>query len=386
KFEIVIYPSDADPGNYGSETLWMAKDVGFVKGKTDGNAYGYIFTGKGMTRQLLSYNIYKSLELTTDQKAIKDIYSKAEGFIADERLDDLMGLYSDSYISECVDKEALHNSWQNIFDAHNDISFFMSPGEMLINDGRAQVTIELLATGVHQDSGQRWWNWERYADFFIKENGTWENYGDQLDFSPAWANVFVGKDSDSEYLVIDMDIADCDGEYITSPDNIASLTITGPPGTSIDSDLKKSWLDDGSWRGFRKVEDVVNGTNGFYTFTLEDVNGNKWFFTDYLNLDLAQPLRAPELISPDDGAVDISPGEVTLTWNPVDDGDYSWVDFINIIEARNESANQVVVTCPASTTCSWRVLARRFDIYGPWNGDYDYESTSNWRSFSTSAQ
>ena len=391
KFEIVIYPSDADPDNYGSETLWLAKGVGFVKGKTDGNAYGYIFTGNGVNRQLLSYTICKSSDLTTDQKAIKDIYNRAEGFIAEESIDDLMGLYSSSYISECVNKESLRSIWQNVFDEHTNILFFMSPGEIVINDNRAQVTIELLATGVHQESGQRWWNWERYAAFFIKENGTWKNYGDQLDFSPAWANVFVGKDSDNEYLVIDMDITDCDGEYITSPDNIASLTITGPPGTSIDSDLKKNWLDDGSWRGFRKVEDVTNGTNGFYTFTLEDVNGNKWFLTDYLNLDLAQHLRAPELISPDDGAVDISPGEVTLTWNPVDDVNYSLVDFINIIESRNESANQVVVTCPASTTCGWRVQAKRLEIYGRrnedwWNGDYDYESTSNWRSFSTSAQ
>ena len=386
KFEIVIYPSDDDPDNYGSETLWLAKDVGFVEGKTDGNAYGYIFTGNGMDRQLLSYNTSKLSELTTDQKAIKEIYNEAEGFIADERLDDLMGLFSDSYISGCVDKEALHANWQKVFDEYADISFFMSPGEILINSNSAQVTIELLATGVHQESGQRWWNWERYTDFFIKENGAWKNYGDQLDFSPAWSNVFVGRDSDREYLVIDMDVFDCNGEYITSPDNIASLTITGPPGTSIDPDLKQNWLDDGSWRGFRKVEDITNGTNGFYTFTLEDINGKKWLFTDYLNLDLAQPLRAPELISPDDGAVGIPPGEVTLTWNSVDNSDYSWVEFINIPEARNESANQVVATCPASTTCCWRVLARRFDIYGPWNSDYDYESTSDWWSFSTSVQ
>jgi hypothetical protein len=386
KFEIVIYPSNDDPNNYGSETLWLAKDVGFVKGKTDGNARGYIFTGNGVTRRLLSYNISKSSELTMDQKTIKDIYRKAEGFIADERLDDLMGLFSDSYISECVDKEAFHNNWQKMFDEHTDISFFMSPGEILINDSSAQVTIELLATGVHQESGQRWWDWKRYADFFIKENGVWKNHGDQLDFSPTWANVFVGRDSDNEYLVIDMDIADCDGEYITTPDNIASLTITGPPGISIDTDLKQNWLDDGSWRGFRKAENITNGTNGFYTFTLEDVNGKKWFFTDYLNLDLAQTLRTPELISPDDGVVDIAPGEVTLVWNPVDNSDYFWVDFMNISEARNESATQVVATCPANITCGWRVRARRFDIYGPWNGDYDYESTSHWRSFSTSAQ
>ena len=368
KFEIVIYPSDADPDNYGSETLWLAKGVGFVKGKTDGNAYGYIFTGNGVNRQLLSYTICKSSDLTTDQKAIKDIYNRAEGFIAEESIDDLMGLYSSSYISECVNKESLRSIWQNVFDEHTNILFFMSPGEIVINDNRAQVTIELLETGMHQESGQRWWNWERYAAFFIKENGVWKNYGDQLDFIPSGANVFVRSLPGGESFVIDLDIMDCNGQYITSPDNIAFLTIDGPPETII------------------SAEGITNGTNGFYTFTLEDINGKIWQFTDYLDLDLAQPLSPSELISPDDGAVNILPGEVSLSWNPVDNSDYYWVDFINISEARQESSTKVIATCPADTTFEWRVVARHYDLYGLLNGDHDYESTSHWRSFSTSAQ
>ena len=367
KFEIAIYPYNDEPDNYGTETVWLGDGVGFVKGETHENAYGYIFTRNGMTRKLLSYHVHKSSELTYDQKAIKDIYSKAEGFIAEESIDDLMGLYSSSYISECVNKENLRYVWQNVFDEHTNILFFMSPGEIVINENRAQVAVEILSTGIHEETEQRWWNWERYAAFFIKENGVWKNYGDQLDFIPAGANVFVLKVPDGESFVIDLDIMDCNGEYI-SPDNIAFLTIDGPPETII------------------SAEGITNGTNGFYTFTLEDTNGNIWQSTDYLDLDLAQPLTPPELISPDDGAVNISPGEVSLSWDPVGNSDYYWVDFINISEARQENSTKVIATCPADTTFEWRVVARHYDLYGWLNGDYDYESISGWWSFTTAAQ
>jgi len=165
-----------------------------------------------------------------------------------------------------------------------------------------------------------------------------------------------------------LDFLDCNGEYITAPDNIAFLTIDGPPETIISAD------------------GITNGTNGFYTFTLEDTNGNIWQSTDYLDLDLAQPLNPPELTSPDDGAVNISPGEVSLIWNTVDNSDYYWVDFTDISDARQESPTEVIATCPADTTFEWGVIARHWDIYGPWDGDYDYESISDWWSFTTAAQ
>ena len=368
KFEIIIYPYNDQPDNYGAEIVWLGDGVGFVKGETHENAYGYIFTRNGMTRRLLSYNIHKPSEFTVDQRAIKDIYTKAEGFIAEERIDELMGLYSSSYISECLNKEGLRNIWQNVFDEHTDLLFLMSPGEIVINENKAQVTLELLSTGIHEDSGQRWWNWERYADFFIKEAGAWKNYGDQLDFIPSGANVFLRRVPNGESFVIDLDFLDCNGEYITAPDNIAFLTIDGPPETIISAD------------------GITNGTNGFYTFTLEDTNGNIWQSTDYLDLDLAQPLNPPELTSPDDGAVNISPGEVSLIWNTVDNSDYYWVDFTDISDARQESPTEVIATCPADTTFEWGVIARHWDIYGPWDGDYDYESISDWWSFTTAAQ
>jgi len=35
KFEIIIYPYNDQPDNYGAEILWLGDGVGFVKGKTD---------------------------------------------------------------------------------------------------------------------------------------------------------------------------------------------------------------------------------------------------------------------------------------------------------------------------------------------------------------
>lgn len=368
KFEIVIYPYHDTPDNYGSETVWLGKDAGFVKGKTDKDAYQYIFTRNGTIRRLLSYHVHKSSELTEDQRAIKDTYHKAECFIAEKNIDGLMDLYSSSYVSECMDKEGLRSMWENVFDEHIDALFFMSPGEIVIHEKKAEVTVEFLATGMSKEGEQRWWNWERYAAFFIKENDVWKNYGDQLDFIPSGANVFLRSVPDGEYFVIDLDFRDCNGEYISLPEKIAFFTIDGPPETIISAD------------------GITNGTNGFYIFTLEDVNGKIWQFTDYLDLDLPQPLSIPEHISPDDGAVDIPPGEVSLSWNPVDNSDYYWVDFSNISEARQESSTEVIATCPADTSFAWSILARHWDIYGLWNGDYDYESVSDWWSFATAAQ
>ncbi|MEA3360007.1 MAG: dockerin type I repeat-containing protein [Thermodesulfobacteriota bacterium] len=386
KFKLHFYPSAGNPGNYGSETLYLAKGVGFVKGQTDEiNGYTdfyYIFTRKGKTRRLLSYHVTKPSDLTVDQHAIKDMYKDSEKYFANENIDNYASALSDNYYDECRNKVTRRAKTEDIFNNNSNIMLFRSPGEIVVNGDKASTIGEWLISGINDSSGKRWWNWGRDRDDFIKESSEWKGYGDQLQIAPSWKSVYIRKDQAGESLAIAMDIKDCQGEYIASTDDIKSLTITGPPGTSIDPDLKKNWIQETGWQGFWRGDGIANATNGFYTFTLEDVIGNMWVFTDYLDLDLAQPLDNPNLVSPINNE-SIAAGDVTLDWDPVDRATIYRVE-LSTMPSIYTSDTETVVNLPEGSH-SWRVRARRHDLYGWWTGDYDYESSSDWENFSVSS-
>jgi len=386
KFKIHFCPSAGNPGDYDSETLWLAKGVGFVKGRTD-EISGYagiwsVFTGEGKTRQLLSYHVTKPSDLTNDQQAIKDMYKDSEKYFADEDIDNWAGAVSDNYYDECRDKATRRAEIEDMFNNNSDIMLFRSPGEIVINGDKASAIGEYLLSGTNDSSCERWWRWGRERRNCIKENGEWKVYGDQLQFAPSWKNVYIRKDQAGESLAIGMYIRDCQGEYIASTNDIKSLTITGPPGTSIDPDLKKNWLQETGWQGFWRGDDRADATNGFYTFTLEDVIGNMWVFTDYLDLDLAQLLQNPNLVSPINNE-SVAAGDVTLDWNPVDGATIYRVE-IGTMPSIYTSDTNTIVNLPEGSY-SWRVRARRHDIYGKWTSDYDYESQIGWENFSVSS-
>jgi hypothetical protein len=115
---------------------------------------------------------------------------------------------------------------------------------------------------------------------------------------------------------------------------------------------------------------------------LEDVIGNVWVFSDYLDLDLAQPLDNPNLVSPINNE-SVAAGDVTLDWNLVDGATIYRVEIGNMPSIYT-SDTETVVNLPEGSH-SWRVRARRHDLYGWWTGDYDYESRSGWENFSVSS-
>lgn len=47
---------------------------------------------------------------------------------------------------------------------------------------------------------------------------------------------------------------------------IVYFTITGPPGTTIDPDLKQNWNSE--WLEYWRRDKIANAKDGFYTFTL----------------------------------------------------------------------------------------------------------------------
>jgi len=136
---------------------------------------------------------------------------------------------------------------------------------------------------------------------------------------------------------------------------IAALTVTGPPGSGlVDADLTPCWLggiyptDPYFW-----CPDLLqNAVSGFYTFRVEDADGDYLVSTDYL--EAAPQLAVPVHIYPVDGTPNV-PVHVTLDWDPVDlaegyrvdmrystDGGTTWLGLPNQFPA-NPTDTQVTV-------------------------------------------
>jgi len=380
KFEFAVYDVTGEQEVFlFKENLWLAKDVGFVKGHNYASpGQGYLHTQEGTTRQLLSYHVTTLSDLTADQQAIKDIYKESEKCFANEDIDTWAASASDNYYDECRDKATRRAEIEAIFANNSEIMLFRSPGEIVVTGGKASAMDEYLISAMNDATGQRWLRWGRELSHFTKENGEWKGYGDQLQFKFSWSGVWVRTETGGVSLKIDLETSNCEGDLENLNEQIASLTIAGPPGTSIDSDFKQDFHPEWGTGLYWRTEDISNATNGFYTFTLTDVNGNMWVNTDYLHLDLEQPLDIPTLVSPIDDAT-VIPGDVTFGWNSVNGANYYRVDMENMpnVYPANATDTQAVVNLPEGSY-SWRARARVFDMYG----DFDYESRSGWEDFS----
>jgi hypothetical protein len=213
--------------------------------------------------------------------------------------------------------------------------------------------------------------------------------------------------------VIDAEFNKCDvEEYIDDPPNvIAALTVTGPPGSGLtDFDLKPCWIgEDSIWNIFWCPDELQIAVSGFYTFRVDDVDGDYFVTTDYL--EATPQLAVPVHVSPVDGAMGV-PVNVTLSWDPVelaedyrvdmeysDDRGNTWQGMPNQYPV-NPTDTEVTVNLDPDTDYRWRVRARRFDVYGEmdtesrsdWQvrarrfdvyGEMDTESRSDWQEFAT---
>jgi hypothetical protein len=240
-------------------------------------------------------------------------------------------------------------------------------------------------------NGTREWDWNRRTSRWKKENdGEWRSYGAHLGFRPDGYNTYVRHTIyDGEHYPIGADFIDCaDGEYIDTTAPIAAFTISGPPGSGlVNLDLMPYWddTDPSGWRGFWNSESLTVGVSGFYTFRVEEPDGDYFVYTDYL--EVAPHMALPVLVSPDDGEV-VSVGNVILDWDPVDqaetyrvdmqysdDGGTTWNGMPNIYT----DDTQATVSVDPETLYQWRVRARQFDLYG----ELDGESRSDWKEFAT---
>lgn len=391
KITLLVYPSGDSPSNYGYETLWFAEDVGFVKAQADANSDSDLFVDAGETRQLLSYHITDPAGLSADEQAVRDAYIQWNDYFNARNLNSVMSMISDDLLNEfCLDKDDLENIYSDYFNDISDNYFFMTIEDISLNGDMAYVLREGLDSYTNDATGDKEWDWSRVLRSFRRENGEWKYYGAQLGFNPSWYDVYVRNTFyDGQKYPIGAEFTDCeDGELIDDTDPISTFTISGPPGSGLDNlDLIPYWDDEDSsgWRGFWNNQSLTVGVSGFYTYRVENLEGDYFVFTDYL--EAAPHLDLAVQVSPVDGAV-VDDGQVILNWNEVnqadtyrvdmqysDDGGTTWQGMPNIYT----DDTQATITANADTRYQWRVRARTYDNYG----ELGNESRSDWLDFAT---
>ena len=392
KFVYHTWPSSELPSLYGYETFWLAKNVGFVKGMADENAVNHLFTENSETRQLLNYHITSS-EMTADEQAIREASDQLFEALEDGNLGDALALVSEDYMAQgldntCWDKDALEAAWINFFDMTSDRRFFITVEDMQVNGVDAYVLIERLWTDEHISLGRRW-RWDRQTIRWKKENGDWKNYGDHLGFRSDWVSVWIENANGSLNNWIEADFIDCQtNDYLESAADISSLTVTGPPGSGIgELDLKNYWLE--AYHVFWRGDVPVNVASGFYTFRVENQNGDYYIGTDYL--EATPPMDLPILVSPQNLAENVSPDNVNLDWEDVAAAGYYRIDLVYYDNGIGPyvtgfpvyltgSAYTIPIDLAPNTKYSWRIRARRNDLYD----NLDNESRSDWNYFTKS--
>jgi len=397
KFIFHSWPSNELPSAYGYETFWLAKNVGFVKGMADDNSGSELFTDSGETRQLLSYHITPT-EMTDDERAVREASELLNEYFRTGDMASVADLISEDFLDrDCRDKATVLDSWTNFMNNVSDYLEVLSIEDVIVDGNDAYILREYFAT--YTMNGTRDWDWNRLTSRWKKEiDGEWRSYGAHLDnFRPVRLGVSIQNSGErpagtEEHALIFAEFFKCGiDEWIDDPpDVIQSLTLTGPPGSGItDLDIKQCWVGDISPldRYFWCPDELQNAVSGFYTYRVDDVDGDYYVFTDYL--ELTPHLSIPFQVSPLDGAVDVSVN-VTLDWDPVDlaegyrvdmrysdDGGNTWIR----IPSQKTSDTQLTVNLDPGTQYRWRVRARRFDVYG----EKDTESRSDWSSFQTSS-
>ena len=180
KFRIHVYPAGNPPGNYGYETVWLAKDVGFVKAESDPNTYLGLFTKNGENRSLVSYYLTPPA-FPAEELAVRNAYNQWTRYWNAEDIVGITDLTHDSYNEICKDKVTALNDWDNFFTNSDDYKLFTSIESVNIVGDDAYVLRECLELYIDQTTGQPTRRWKRSSVRLNRVFGEWKIYGDQLD-------------------------------------------------------------------------------------------------------------------------------------------------------------------------------------------------------------
>ena len=387
KFVLHLWPASELSSQYGYETFWLAKNVGFVKGMADADSGSELFTDGGETRQLLSYHITPA-NMSAEEQEVRAAHEQINAYFRNGDMQAVADMISEDYFDRrCRDKATVVNSWTDYMNSVSNYVEVVTIEDVTVNGDNAYVFREFFSMHTWDATGLMGWDWSRELRRWRKESGEWKYYGVHLGFSNDWLDVWVRNTAEAgEYNPFEVVLNDCQTQApIESADVIASLTVTGPPQSGINNlDLMPSWVPD--YRGFWDPDSLNNAVSGFYTFRVENQNGDYYMLTDYLE---AKPtLELPAIVSPEDGAVDVVPANVVLDWDPVAraegyrvdlrfwDGD-AWVYMPNIYTG----ITQHTLSLSPGTRYRWRVRARIYDVFG----NLDNESRSDWHHFDTSS-
>jgi ketosteroid isomerase-like protein len=384
--QIHIYPAGSLPEDFGYETLWLAKNVGFVKSRSDENAYFTLFSKSGKTRQLISYHVTPN-GLTAEEMAVKEAYKQWGRYWNDEDLTGIADMTHDEYYEGCRDRADALNHWDGLLAAREDYKLFMSIEDVIIAGDTAYVLREYLESHMDLTTGELGRGWGRTQVRLQRDAlGDWKLYGDQMEVYPSFLSVYPRVTPGSTTFAAPVEITDCaTNDWPVTDAQIAAVTVTGPVESGM-VNVTIPWDPAGGWYGFWLLppeNDISRAKRGFYTFEVIDVNGNSVVYTDYLST--ATPLDMPALVSPDDGATDI-PTNMTFQWDPVAGANgYQlevWVVGGDKTISRVTLETTYTATLDPGTMYEWRVRARYYD---PNDGaEYDSESRSDFQTFSTS--
>jgi hypothetical protein len=212
-------------------------------------------------------------------------------------------------------------------------------------------------------------------------SGEWKIYGDQLDVYHSFASVYPRVTPSTATFASPVEITDCaTGDWPDTDSQIASVTITGAPGSGI-SDFEIPWDPIPGWKGFWWEFDIASAKSGFHTFHIIDANGNTALYTDYLQPSI--PLDMPVLVNPAEGESGVQ-SNLTFEWMPVAGANsYKLEVYDGSTKVISSTTDQTTVNASLdpSTIYDWRVRARYVD---PNDGaEYDSESRSGYQSFTT---
>jgi ketosteroid isomerase-like protein len=385
KFKSKFYPVGESPDDYGYETLWLGKNVGFVKAQSDINAEFALFADKGEFRQLISYHLTPP-DMTQDEIDVRNAIKQAESYFRQKDLTNFMAMIDDNYLDySCRTKPLFEDDISNFWDNSTENWNLVSIEEILFDGPDYAYVVREWTRSYKWTPDQSYESrWSRSRQRFKKQvDGSWKVYGNQNQIYLDGLNVVhVRRTPSVTALFINAFFKNCGtDDLIQDPDDIINLTVSGPPGSDINAyDMKPHWVQDEN--GFRAELDISKAVKGYYTFEWTDKFGSSLLLTDYLSTTSELPI--PVLISPiNDVALDS--GIVDFQWEPVAGANGYKVevfdaatDDIVLTGYTNINAYTNPDPLPAGKSYKWRVKARYYDEYG----DMDSQSRCDKENFS----
>ncbi len=383
KFKTKMYPVGESPDDYGYETFWLGKNVGFVKAQSDANADFGLFADAGETRQLLSYHLTPS-GMTQDEIDVRNAIKQSVSYFRQKDLTNFMAMYDDNYLdANCRTKPLQQDSISDFWSNSTENWFFLSVEDVLFNGPDEAYAVREYTNSYRWTPDASYQSrWKRFRVLLKKQaDGSWKYYGNQNQIYPNWINAFVRRTPSGTGLALAAEFKYCGADYIQDPDDIVSLTVTGPPGSDINAyDMKPHWYLTPDYSEFWVEMDISKAVKGYYTFEWTDKFGSSLLVTDYLSTTSELPI--PVLTSPINNAA-LNSATVDFQWQPVAGADRYRVEVYDAGDARiiNERTNLTSYedSLPTGASYKWRVRAEYHEQYG---GNRDSESRCDKQNFS----